>query len=86
MDIHAYCPLYECWTRAVFKSNQPTVDEVELLELEGLNVNIKIDETTIFIFFVEFDCLCGLVIRIPGYRTVIYCASCEVRTEFRYVM
>jgi hypothetical protein len=25
---------------------------------------------------------CGLVVRIPGYRTEMYCASCEVRTEF----
>jgi hypothetical protein len=28
------------------------------------------------------DCLCGLVVRVPGYTTEIYCASCEVRTEF----
>jgi hypothetical protein len=26
------------------------------------------------------------VVRVPGYRTEIYCASCEVRTEFIYVM
>jgi hypothetical protein len=25
---------------------------------------------------------CGLVVRVPGYRTEMYCASCEVRTEF----
>jgi hypothetical protein len=30
--------------------------------------------------------LCGLVVRVPGYRTEMYCASCEVRTEFIYVM
>jgi hypothetical protein len=24
--------------------------------------------------------LCGLVVRVPGYRTVMYCASCEVQT------
>jgi hypothetical protein len=51
MDIHTYCPLYKCWTRAVFKTNQPNVDEVEMIELEGINVNIKIDETTIFMSF-----------------------------------
>jgi hypothetical protein len=28
----------------------------------------------------------GLVVRVPGYRTEMYCASCEVRTEFMYVM
>jgi hypothetical protein len=30
--------------------------------------------------------LCGLVVRVPGYETVMYCDSCEVRTEFIYVM
>jgi hypothetical protein len=32
------------------------------------------------------DSLCGLVVRVPGYRKEMYCASCEVRTEFLYVM
>jgi hypothetical protein len=32
------------------------------------------------------DRLCGLVVRVPGYRTEMYCASCEVRTEFIYVI
>jgi hypothetical protein len=32
------------------------------------------------------DRICGLVARAPGYWTEIYCASCEVRTEFIYVM
>jgi hypothetical protein len=27
-----------------------------------------------------------LVVRVPGYRTEMYCVSCEVRTEFIYVM
>jgi hypothetical protein len=31
-------------------------------------------------------CLCDLVVRISGYRTEMYCVSCEVRTEFIYVM
>jgi hypothetical protein len=30
--------------------------------------------------------LCRLVVRVPGYRTEMYCVSCEVRTEFIYVM
>jgi hypothetical protein len=30
--------------------------------------------------------LCGLVVRVPGYGTEMYCVSCEVRTEFIYVM
>jgi hypothetical protein len=32
------------------------------------------------------DRLCGLVVRVPGYWTEMYCDSCEVRTEFIYVM
>jgi hypothetical protein len=31
-------------------------------------------------------CLCGLVVRIPGYITEMYYVSCEVRTEFIYAM
>jgi hypothetical protein len=27
---------------------------------------------------------CGLVVRVPGYRTEMYRVSCEVRTEFIY--
>jgi hypothetical protein len=30
----------------------------------------------------SLDRLCGLVVRVPGYITEMYCASCEVRTEF----
>jgi hypothetical protein len=32
------------------------------------------------------DRLCGLVVRVPAYRTEMSCVSCEVRTEFIYVM
>jgi hypothetical protein len=28
------------------------------------------------------DRFCGLVVRVPGYTMEMYCASCEVRTEF----
>jgi hypothetical protein len=35
---------------------------------------------------VTMDRLCGLGVRVPGYTTEMYCASCEVRTEFIYVM
>jgi hypothetical protein len=30
--------------------------------------------------------LCGLAVSVPGYTTEMYCASCEVRTEFICVM
>jgi ribosomal protein S26 len=32
------------------------------------------------------DRLCGLVVRVPGYTMEMYCVSCEVQTEFIYVM
>jgi hypothetical protein len=32
--------------------------------------------------YVMYDRLCGLVVRVPGYRTEKYCVSYEVRTEF----
>jgi hypothetical protein len=32
------------------------------------------------------DLICGLVVIVPGYRTEMYCVSCEVRTEFICVM
>jgi hypothetical protein len=32
------------------------------------------------------DRLCGLVVRVPGYTTEMCYVSCEVRTEFMYVM
>jgi hypothetical protein len=33
-------------------------------------------------FSVVLDRLCGLVVRVHGYTTEMYCDSCEVRTEF----
>jgi hypothetical protein len=30
--------------------------------------------------------LCDLAVRVPGYTKEMYCASCEVRTKFKYVM
>jgi hypothetical protein len=38
------------------------------------------------VFCVLNDRLCGLVARVPGYRMEMCCDSCEVRTEFMYVM
>jgi hypothetical protein len=32
------------------------------------------------------DRVCGLVARVPGYITEMYCVSCELRTEFMYIM
>jgi hypothetical protein len=40
----------------------------------------------IYVMLKKVDLLCGLVVRVPGYITEMYCASCEVRTEVIYVM
>jgi hypothetical protein len=44
-----------------------------------------------FVYYNSLYCLingslCDLVIRVPGYITEMYIVSCEVRTEFIYVM
>jgi hypothetical protein len=30
----------------------------------------------------KVDRLCGLMVRVPGYITEMYCVCCEVRTKF----
>jgi hypothetical protein len=37
-------------------------------------------------FLIYISRLCGLVVRVPVYRTEMYCVSYEVRTEFVFVM
>jgi hypothetical protein len=32
------------------------------------------------------DRLCGLVLRVPGYGTEIFCVSCELQTEYLYML
>jgi hypothetical protein len=32
-----------------------------------------------------WELLCGLMLRVSGYRTEMYCASCKVRSEFIFV-
>jgi hypothetical protein len=34
----------------------------------------------------QFSIPVSCVVRVPGYTTEMYCVSCEVRTEFIYVM
>jgi hypothetical protein len=43
-------------------------------------------ELNLYVMQKKIDRFCGLVDRVPGYRTQMYCVSCEVRTEFIYVM
>jgi hypothetical protein len=40
----------------------------------------------IYVMKKKVDRLCGLVVRVHGYRSEMFFVSCEVRTEFMYVM
>jgi hypothetical protein len=39
-------------------------------------------ELNLHVIYKKVNRLCGLVVRVPGYRTEMYCVSCELRTEF----
>jgi hypothetical protein len=43
-------------------------------------------ELNLYVMLKKVHRLCGLVVRVPGYTTEMYCVSCEVRTEFICVM
>jgi hypothetical protein len=55
------------------------------LKTSGKNKRLK-ERRSIYVAGINHDHLCGLVVRVPGYTTEMYCDSCEVRTEFIYVM
>jgi hypothetical protein len=57
-----------------------------LLQAFSLNVAFETSYVRATAFKHLHLLLCGLVVRFPGYTTERYCASCEVRTEFIYVM
>jgi hypothetical protein len=39
-------------------------------------------ELNVYVMWKKVYRICGLVVRVPGCRTEMYCVSCEVRTEF----
>jgi hypothetical protein len=49
-------------------------------------VSCEVRTEFIYVMKKKVDRLCGLVVRVPVYRTEMYCVSSEVRTEFIYVM
>jgi cation diffusion facilitator CzcD-associated flavoprotein CzcO len=51
----------------------------------GLYEHIKVRHNSLYISLLK-DRIWGLVVRVPGYITEKNCVSCEVRTEFMYVM
>jgi hypothetical protein len=42
-------------------------------------------ELNLYVLCRKVDRLCDLVVRVPGYRSEMYCVSCEVRTEYIYI-
>jgi hypothetical protein len=53
-------------------------------------ISVRYELNLMYVMYKKVDCLCGVVVRVPGYRTdiyiYIYCVTCEIRTEFIYVM
>jgi hypothetical protein len=66
-------------------ASQPNTTELYLHE-KALHAECAGPRVFIVAYVQAYDRLCGLEIRVPGYITEMYCASCEVRTEFIYVM
>jgi hypothetical protein len=59
-------------------------------EREVFRKQLKFVHVLLPLFFELIVChpdrLFGLVVRVPGDTTEMYCVSCEIRTEFIYVM
>jgi hypothetical protein len=68
-------------------SNSAQLHRVSLV-VSGITIryNTQICLTHFIIIIIIIHRLFGLVARAPGYTTEMYCVSCEVRTEFIYVM
>jgi hypothetical protein len=49
-------------------------------------VSCEVRTEFIYVMYKKVDPVCGLVVRVPGYRTEMYHVSCEARTEFMYVI
>jgi hypothetical protein len=85
LTTHLHISLEELWD--ITKSNSGLVLKMASLAM-GVTHTAKL-LGLIFCFaivLIDFDRLCGLVVKVPGYITEMYCTSCEVRTEFIYVM
>jgi hypothetical protein len=61
-------------------------NETERLSKDGQAVLYPVIKQYLKPYVSRQDRLCGLVVRVSGYSSEMYCASCEVRTEFVYVM
>jgi hypothetical protein len=73
-----------CLNSFLHKYTQTTQIEYSLPQSNGDKPQ-TITRTYVIYFswdWVRLDRLHGLVVRASGYRTEMYCVSCEVRTEF----
>jgi hypothetical protein len=75
---------WSCSYKNNFNSIFPSVTVPLYLLLSSL---LRADTFASIHFFSLYVCymtdrLCGLVVRVPGYTTEIYCASWEVRSEY----
>jgi hypothetical protein len=87
------------WTLCVSPLSQPHCSQEASFHFRGNTLRhttwsrVLLDKLTksfsvvyYIIVSVNLNRLFGLVVRVPGYKTEMYCASCEVQTEFMYVM
>jgi hypothetical protein len=77
------CGKYTWQSRGLLVRDNPTLSSERMLHKI---CDRKRSVAKINLWYKSLDRLRGLVVRVPGYRTEMYCASCEVRTEFIYVM
>jgi hypothetical protein len=75
-------PLYDSMPDKQAADNHPC----NIKNLLSFRTNKRVLEILYLSSAVTFPHLCGLVGTFPGYRTEMNCASCEVPTEFIYVM
>jgi hypothetical protein len=76
----------ECKHGCVSSSCYITLQKLETMrtrECLGLCIKGGGGSGVIYVAMLQYRYrLCGLVVRVPGYTTEMYCVSCEVRTEF----
>jgi hypothetical protein len=79
------------WYNKIFSNENPCQCWVKIERFRDFPVSVFMadgvnDQTSlIYIEYIRLYMRC-LVVRVPGYWTEMYCASCEVRTQFIYVM
>jgi hypothetical protein len=75
-----------CWALELYARWREQEISYPWRELKPGHPEYNIYDIHFLSIIIVTDRLCGLVIRVPGYRREMYCDSSEVRTEFIYVM